>query len=87
MIACTNGPEVILFGIPFTTAHKAHRKLSVKMALKILKPILEARKAFESFRKQDDRADACNQTITVLFCKNKLPYTRDEMKYGYMNIR
>jgi hypothetical protein len=95
MIALIDGPEVILFsplckfttfGIPFTTARKAHKKLSVKMALNILRTISEARQAFESFTKQDDLADAFNQIVTVLFCKNKLPYTRDEMKDRYTSI-
>jgi hypothetical protein len=56
------------------------------MALNILRPIPEARRGFESFTKQDDIADAFNQIITVLFCKNKLPYIRDEMKDRYMSI-
>jgi hypothetical protein len=95
MIALINGPEVILFsplckfttfGMPFNTARKAHKKLSVKMALNMLRPIPEARQAFESFTKQDDIADAFNQIITVLWCKNKLPYTRDEMKNRYTSI-
>jgi hypothetical protein len=75
MIALIDGPEVILFsplckfttfGIPFTTARKAHKKLSMKMARNILKPIPEAREAFESFVKQDDIADAFNQIVTIL---------------------
>jgi hypothetical protein len=95
MIALIDGPEVILFsplckftrfGIPFTTARKVRKKLSVKMALNILRTIPEARQAFESFTKQDDIADAFNQIVTILFCKNKLPYTRDEMKDRCTNI-
>jgi hypothetical protein len=75
MIALIDGPEVILFSplcnfttfrIPFTTARKAHKKLSVKMALNILRPIPEARQAFESFTKHDDIADAFNQIVTIL---------------------
>jgi hypothetical protein len=95
MIALIDGPEVIIFsplckfttfGIPFTTEHKAHKKLSIRMARNILKAIPSARYMFESFVKKDDIADAFNQVITILFCKNKLPYSRDEMKDMYTSI-
>jgi hypothetical protein len=95
MIALIDGPEVIIFsplckfttfGIPFTTAHKAHKKPSIRMARNILKEIPSARDAFESFVKKDDISDAFDQAITILFCKNKLPYTRDEMKDRYTSI-
>jgi hypothetical protein len=96
MIALIDGPEVIIFsplckfttfGIPFKTAHKAHKKLSIRMARNILNEIIpNAREAFESFVKKDDIADAFNQVITILFCKNKLPYSRDEMKDIYTSM-
>jgi hypothetical protein len=96
MIALIDGPEVIIFsplckfttfGIPFKTAHKAHKKLSIRMARNILNEIIPcARNAFESFVKKDDIADAFNQVITILFCKNKLPYSRDEMKDIYTSV-
>jgi hypothetical protein len=56
------------------------------MAKNILKSIPEACRAFESLSKQDDIADAFNQIITILFCKNKLQYNRNEMRCRYLGI-
>jgi hypothetical protein len=95
MVACVESPEVILFDaldkfttfdIPVYTKHKARKRLSIKMAKNILKPIPEAPRAFESLSKQDHIADAFNQIITILFCKNKLQYNRNEMRCRYLGI-